>query len=273
VDASGVPISTGGGVPAGRNPIIDAGGLLTLNKGTAFDIPLLVRFLKTQTDANVLQQPYLVTNDNTEATFEVNTEIQLVQLNNLGTGQGTTQTAGDFVEAGITMGVTPQISQDGYVTLEIDLNITNFVGESTTPGVSPPRQQRHIVTWVTVPDSTTAVIGGLKSSETGKSVSKIPLLGDIPVLGELFKSQRTVERKTNLYIFLRPKIMKDVNFADLRAETQRRLDSAKRDSAKTTTPQKDEFFYQAEDDLKRQRTTKPGSPRRSFEYQGLPDGK
>jgi len=67
--------------------------------------------------------------------------------------------------------------------------------------------------------------------------------------------------------------MKDVNFGDLRAETQRRLDSAKRDSAKTTTPQKDEFFIKAAEDLERSRTTKPGTARRSFEYQGLPDGK
>ncbi|MCA8910113.1 MAG: hypothetical protein KDB82_00290, partial [Planctomycetes bacterium] len=200
VDSSGVPIGTGGGVPAGRNPIIGQGGLLTLNKGTAFDIPLLVRFLKTQTDTNVLQQPMLITNDNEAATIEIQQEIQLVQLNNLGTGQGTSQTAGDFVEAGITMNVTPQISQDGYITLELDLDITNFTGESTTPGVSPPRQRRHITTFVTVPDASTVVVGGLKSSTSSKTVSKIPLLGDIPLIGELFKSQRTVERRTNLYI-------------------------------------------------------------------------
>lgn len=270
VDSSGVPIGTGGGVPAGRNPIIGQGGLLTLNKGTAFDIPLLVRFLKTQADTNVLQQPMLITNDNEEATIEITTEIQLVQLNNLGTGQGTSQTAGDFVEAGITMNVTPQISQDGYVTLQIELDITNFTGESATPGVSPPRQKRHITTFVTVPDASTVVIGGLKSSESSKSVSKIPLLGDIPLIGELFKSQRTVERRTNLYIFLRPKIMKDANFDDLKAESVKRLDAARKDTEKLDTPQKNDFFKNAYDDYEKQRGTKPGAPRRSFDYQGLP---
>lgn len=271
VDASGVPVGTAGGIPAGRSPIIGAGGLLTLTKGTAFDIPLLVRFLKTQTDTNVLQQPYLITNDNQEATIEINTEIQLIELNNLGTGQGTTQTAGQFVEAGITMTITPQISQDNYVTLQIDLDITNFVGESTTPGVSPPRQQRHITTFVTVPDANTAVIGGLKSSESSKSVSKIPLLGDIPLFGELFKSTRTVERRTNLYIFLRPRIMKDVNFGDMRDETRKRFDSAKRDTEKMVTPQKKEFIDQTEFDLAKQKKSKPGTTRRNFDYQGLPE--
>ncbi|MCA8936185.1 MAG: type II secretion system secretin GspD [Planctomycetes bacterium] len=269
VDSSGVPIGTGGGVPAGRNPIIGQGGLLTLNKGGAFDIPLLVRFLKTQTDTNVLQQPMLITNDNEAATIEIQQEIQLVQLNNLGTGQGTTTSAGDFVEAGITMNVTPQISQDGYITLELDLDITNFTGESTTPGVSPPRQRRHITTFVTVPDASTVVVGGLKSSTSSKTVSKIPLLGDIPLIGELFKSQRTVERRTNLYIFLRPRILKDANFEDYKAESMVALRRAEQDTSKTNTPQKKEFFDRAYNDYESQRNAPPGTAKRHFDYQGL----
>lgn len=269
VDSSGVPIGTGGGVPAGRNPIFGAGGLLTMNKGTAFDIPLLVRFLKTQADTNVLQQPMIITNDNEEATIEIQTEIQLVQLNNLGSGAGTTQSGGDFVEAGITMNVTPQISQDGYVTLQVDLDVTAFVGESATPGVSPPRQRRRVTTFVTVPDSNTVVIGGLKSSEASKSVSKIPLLGDIPLIGELFKSQRTVERRTNLYIFLRPKILRDANFDDYKQLSREKLDTAERDTQKAQSQQNKEFFAKANADYDKQRNVRPGTPARSFDYQGL----
>lgn len=269
VDSSGVPIGTGGGVPAGRNPIFGQGGLLTLNKGTAFDIPLLVRFLKTQADTNVLQQPMLITNDNEQATIEIQQEIQLVQLNNLGTGQGTTTSAGEFVEAGITMNVTPQISQDGYITLELDLDITNFTGESATPGVSPPRQRRRITTFVTVPDSSTVVVGGLKSSTSSKTVNKIPLLGDIPLIGELFKSQRTVERRTNLYIFLRPKILKDANFDDYKKLSEQTLANAKEDTAKMKTPQKEKFFNDAEAQFRRQDNPAPGAAPRHFDYQGL----
>lgn len=269
VDSSGVPIGTGGGVPAGRNPIFGQGGLLTLNKGTAFDIPLLVRFLKTQADTNVLQQPMLITNDNEAATIEIQTEIQLVQLNDLGAGSGTTTTAGEFVEAGITMNVTPQISQDGYITLELDLDITNFTGESATPGVSPPRQRRRITTFVTVPDASTVVVGGLKSSTSSKTVSKIPLLGDIPLLGELFKSQRTVERRTNLYIFLRPKILKDANFDDYKDVSLETLREAERDTSKMQTPQKERFLKEAYEDFARKNNPPPGSPERHFDYQGL----
>jgi general secretion pathway protein D len=268
VDSAGVPVGDAGGIPAGRAPILGAGGLFMLNKGSAFDIPLLVRFLKTQADTNVLQQPMLITNDNEEATIEIQTEIQLLEINS--NVNGNLQGGGAFVEAGITMAVTPQISQDGYVTLSIDLDITNFTGESATPGVSPPRQQRHLTTFVTVPDANTIVVGGLKSSESSKTVSKIPLLGDIPLLGELFKSQRTVERRTNLYIFLRPKILKDASFDDLRQESLKALADARRDTAKMDTPQKKSFFEKADNDFKKTNITPPGTPERAFDYQGLP---
>jgi general secretion pathway protein D len=211
----------------------------------------------------------LITNDNESATIEIQTEIQLVQLNDLGAGSGTTTTAGDFVEAGITMTVTPQISQDGYITLELDLDITNFTGESATPGVSPPRQRRRITTFVTVPDSSTVVVGGLKTSESSKTVSKIPLLGDIPLIGELFKSQRTVERRTNLYIFLRPKILKDANFEDLKNESKKALQEAKSDISKMNTPQKERFFRNADEDHAGGQNPSPGTADRHFDYQGL----
>lgn len=267
VDSSGVPIGTGGGVPAGRTPIIGQGGLLTLNKGTAFDIPLLVRFLKTQSDTNVLQQPMLITNDNEPATIEVQTEIQIARVSQGNVSDITT--GGDFVEAGINMTVTPQISQDGYVTLEIDLDITNFSGEAPNANVSPPRQRRRITTIVTVPDASTVVVGGLKTSESSKTVTKIPLLGDIPLLGELFKSQRTVSRRTNLYIFLRPKIMKDANFDDLNRTSLEHLDEAREDSARVTSQQKEDFFDGAYGDHERARETPPGESDRAWDYQGL----
>lgn len=267
VDSSGVPISTGGGVPAGRNPIIGAGGLFTLNKGGPFDIPLLVRFLKTQADTNVLQKPMIITNDNEPATIEIGREIQLLQLNNLGSGNGTQQTAGETVEAGVNMTVTPQISQDGYVTLEIELDITAFVGESATPGIAPPRTTRYLQTFVTVPDSNTVVIGGLKSSESSKTVQKIPLLGDIPLIGELFKSQRTVSRRTNLYVFIRPKILRDANFEEYKELSLRNLNQAEKDVLKSKS--NTEFFKKAKADYAKPFHTDPGTANRHFDYQGL----
>jgi general secretion pathway protein D len=210
----------------------------------------------------------LITNDNESATIVIETEIQLIQIQNT-QGVGSTTGAGDFVTAGITMEVTPQISQDGYITLELDLDVTNFLGESSTPGVSPPRQRRRVTTFLTVPDSTTVIVGGLKSSTSSKTVSKIPLLGDIPLIGELFKTQRTVERRTNLYIFLRPKILKDANFEDMKRESYDLLKQAERDIDKLQTPQKGDFFDKAYADHARRVNPAPGNPDRHFDYQGI----
>ncbi len=267
VDSSGVPIGTGGGVPAGRNPIFGTGGLFTLTKGSGFDIPLLVRFLKTQSDTNILSQPSVTVNDNSQAEIIIETEIQLVQLNNLGTGSGTTTTAGDFVEAGITLTVTPQISQDDYVTVEINLDISAFVGEAPNSGVSPPRSHRSITTLVTVPNGNTIVIGGLKSAESSKTVSKIPLLGDIPLIGELFKSQRKVQRETNLYIFLRPRILRDANFDDMKNMSREALNEASREML--DVPANKKFIDTALKDYEQRKNTAPGTPSRSFDYKGL----
>jgi general secretion pathway protein D len=268
VDSAGIPIGAGGGVPAGRAPILGSGGLFMLTRGGAFDIPLLVRFLKTQADTNVLQEPMLITNENEEARIEVRTEIQLQVFQDV-TGGISRQAAGEFVEAGITMRVTPSISEDGYIRLQVELDITNFTGESPTPGVSPPRQVRVIDTNVTIPDESTVVIGGLKSSESSRTVNKIPLLGDIPLLGELFKSQRKVERRTNLYIFLRPKILRDANFDDLREESRDRLRQADFDSRRQQSPQQARFIERAMSEDEATRRVPPGETDRAFDYQPL----
>ena len=122
---------------------------------------------------------------------------------------------------------------------------------------------------MTVPDASTVVVGGLKSSTSSKTVSKIPLLGDIPLIGELFKSQRTVERRTNLYIFLRPRILKDANFEDYKKESLNILHKAEADTSKTKTPQKKDFFDKAYNDYDSQQNAPPGTANRHFDYQGL----
>jgi general secretion pathway protein D len=210
----------------------------------------------------------LITNDNEVATIEIQTELPRIEVTST-QGVGSTSGVTQFDEAGISMNVEPRISQDGYITLGLELDITNFVGESATPGVPPPRQRRRITTWVTVPDGSTVVVGGLKSSTSSKTINKIPLLGDIPLIGELFKSQRTVNRRTNLYMFLRPRILKDANFEDLEKLSLDTLHRAEADTSKVKSKQRDEFFATAYADHEKKDKAKPGKPERHFDYQGL----
>ncbi|MCF6228538.1 MAG: hypothetical protein L3J82_07765, partial [Planctomycetes bacterium] len=139
--------------------------------------------------------------------------------------------------------------------------------------VAPPRQRRRITTFATVPDANTVIIGGLKSSTSSKTVQKLPFIGDIPLIGEFFKSQRTVERRVNLYIFLRPKILNDVNFESYKALSRKMLDQAEMDVAKMKDKQKKEFFTRAKADYAKARDVKPGTPKRHFDYQGITPNK
>ncbi|MCA8939068.1 MAG: hypothetical protein KDB07_04645, partial [Planctomycetes bacterium] len=119
VDEAGVPINTGGGEPVGRSPIFGTGGILTFNSGGPFDIPLLLRFLQSQSDVNVLSVPRVMANDNEQAVIAIETDVATLSSNSDG---GVVGQNFDYETDGITLTVTPQISDDNYVTLEIDLD-------------------------------------------------------------------------------------------------------------------------------------------------------
>jgi general secretion pathway protein D len=268
VDSTGVPISTGGGTPAGRSPIFGTGGIFTLTKGGPFDIPFLVRFLKQQTDVNILSVPRVLANDNEEAEIDINTEIPTSSLNTLNNNNSQI-TSGQYETDGITLTVTPQITEDNYVVLTIDLDVSAFIGQPAQPGLAPPRTRRTIKTNITVPDEQTIVIGGLTSNTASRSVSKIPFLGDIPVLGEFFKSETTQDRQTNLYIFVRPSIYRDRDFSDLVGTSTDMLGDAHGHILKTHTGER--YFSDAlEGNRRAQASTKPGSTGRRIVVDELP---
>ncbi len=272
VDSTGVPVETGGGEPAGRSPIFGTGGIFTLTKGGPFNIPLLVRFLKQQTDINVLSVPRVMANDNEESQIDITTEIPTSTLNNLGTGQGTQVTQSGFEEDGITLTVTPQINEDNYIVLDIDLDVSAFIGQPAQPGLSPPRTTRRIRTVVTVPNGQTVVIGGLTSNTSSRSVSKVPFLGDIPFVGELFKSETSQDRQTNLYIFVRPEIYRDASFRDLRDASELSLREAK--SQIVGTQASERVLKRALDDYETgSASLKPGVARGRMVIEDLPPAK
>jgi len=245
VDSTGVPVDTAGGEPAGRTPIFGTGGIFTLTKGGPFNIPLLIRFLKQQTDVNILSVPRVMANDNEESSIEILTEIPTSSLNTVGTGNVTTSGQQGFEEDGITLTVTPRINEDNYIVLNIDLDVKAFIGQPAQPGLSPPRTSRRIRTTVTVPNGQTVVIGGLTSNTSSRAVSKVPFLGDVPFLGELFKSETTQDRQTNLYIFVRPEIFRDASFRDLLDRSQKDLVRAKGEVL--DTPASSEFLKKSMD--------------------------
>ncbi len=271
VDASGVPLGTGGGSPAGRSPLFGQGGIFTLTKGGPFDIPLLIRFIKQQTDINILSAPRILTNNSTDssgsgARIDIKTDVPIRS-----TTTNNTVTSSDFryEEDGIELEVEPTIRQNS-VELDISLDVSAFIGQPPEPGAPPPRTGRIINTTITIPDGSTIAIGGLMSSSTSKTVNKIPFFGDIPGLGEFFKSEVLQSRRTNLYIFVRPKIYNSRDFEDLREDSSTELTEAQKRLLPSEATR--EFFEEALEDNKRQRTTLvPGLIPRKLAIRELPE--
>ncbi|MDX2442153.1 MAG: type II secretion system protein GspD, partial [Desulfobacterales bacterium] len=122
------------------------------------------------------------------------------------TAEGGVETYSSFEyrDVGTTLKITPQISQDGMVRLAISQEVTKL--ESTTD-FRPTTLKRTIDTTVIVDDNSTVVIGGLIDESFSKTEYKVPILGDIPLLGWLFKSRKTEREKTNLFVFLTPHVI------------------------------------------------------------------
>ncbi|MFN0011664.1 MAG: secretin N-terminal domain-containing protein [Phycisphaerales bacterium] len=188
-------------------------------------VPIIINALASNTDTRILARPQLLVDDNEEATVEVKDEQPTTTQSQSGSSSTTLTGFGGFEEAGAKLTVTPQISEGNYMKLNYQIELSSFQGTSTTNAsgsvVPPPRLTNKIDSKsVTIPSDSTIVVGGLTSTQTGKTVIKIPLLGDIPIIGQLFQDYNTTETTRTLYIFITPRVMRDPTFNDLRLLTQ-----------------------------------------------------
>lgn len=164
---------------------------------------------------NVLSTPQILTSDNKEAEIMVGENVPFISQRER--DLTTTSTVLNSIErkdVGITLRLTPQITEGDYVKLDIYQEISDLKGdqsENILTTVGPTTTKRSTKTSVLVKDGRTVVIGGLMQEKDEESITKMPLLGDIPVLGWLFKSKNVSKNKTNLLVFLSPHIVKEAN--------------------------------------------------------------
>lgn len=166
----------------------------------------VVQAVSNDTNSNVLATPHLTTMDNEEAFFIVGQEVPVITGQTTGANNSNPFQTVDRQEVGIKLQVTPQINEGNAVQLTIEQEVSSVSGATA---VDISINKRQIKTTVIVDDGGTIVLGGLIDEDVQESVSKVPLLGDIPILGHLFKSTSSSKRKRNLMVFLRPKIVRD----------------------------------------------------------------
>ena len=187
------------------------------------EIDVTVHALQETGRLNVLSRPYVLTRNNQMATITVAEEVPIPS----GTSQGTATTQTNFTyrdDIGIVLQVTPSVNPDGLVNMTVSPSITTRTGETVqiAEGLSPEVfATRSASTRVAVLDGQTIVIGGLIEDQNSETIRKVPLLGDIPIAGQLFRRTIKDKSKTELLIFLTPFVAKEPKALTDITETER----------------------------------------------------
>ncbi len=170
----------------------------------------LLRALQTDTNTNILSTPNIVTLDNEEAELIVGQNLPFVTGSFTGTGSTNPQNPFQTIErqdVGLTLKVTPQINEGDTVQLVLEQEVSSVIPGTVEQGIAT--RKRSIKTSVLVDDGGILILGGLIAEEVSDTKSKVPLLGDIPLIGFLFRTENTTKTKQNLMVFLRPTILRD----------------------------------------------------------------
>jgi general secretion pathway protein D len=205
-------------------------GLSTLGKsahlqlipGTGFNGVLIspdvadvvVQALSRNGRSRVVSAPRILVNDNATGTLTSISEAPYTSINTAVGTISTTSFAG-YAQAGTEITLTPHISDADYLQLEYTVSLNNFTGQGSN-GIPPPRQTDAVDSTVTIPDGSTIIVGGLNRKNFNKTVSSVPFLGEIPILEYLVSNRVETNENSTLFVFLRPVILRDDQFADLK---------------------------------------------------------
>jgi general secretion pathway protein D len=206
-------ISTGATLAIGR---------YNANSGTNF--AAIVQALRSDGSSNIISTPSLITMNNEEAEVKVTQEIPLITGSYSNTTQSVNGTSSPFTtiqreEVGTILKVTPHINEGNSVQLKIEQEDSS-PGAKLTNSADISTNKRSIKTTVLIEDGGIIVLGGLMSDTVSESEDRVPVLGAIPILGNLFKSRSGSRQKKNLLVFIRPKILRDADATESTSETK-----------------------------------------------------
>lgn len=199
--------------PSSTTPTVSGTGgtAVILDPG---DFSVVVRALERVSKGRSLSQASTLVNNNESASLS-NTVRQPYATTTL--TDGNTITAfGGTESAGTQVTVSPQIAEGDFLVLNYNVSLSAFLGEASSDGLPPPSQSTSISSVATIPDGYSIVVGGLELVTESDADTKTPLLADIPLLGNLFKSSSESGSRTRFYVLIRPSILRDTGFERLR---------------------------------------------------------
>lgn len=224
-----------GNLGQGLNIGVIRGQVTIPGLGTVTNLQVLARALETNVGANILSTPNILTLDNEEAKFVVGQNVPFItgqyvsQANNIA-GVTPFQTI-ERHDVGLTLRVKPQISEGGTIRLSIYQEVSSVANTESTAGIIT--NKRALETNVLVDDASVVVLGGLVQDQLDNAIQKVPGLGDIPLLGHLFRYETRRRQKTNLMLFMRPHVVRDES--SIRVLTNDRYDYVRKLEQETQT--------------------------------------
>lgn len=229
-----------GKLPAGFTlGVLEKG--ITIGDVTFPNLGAVVNAYKSDDDVNVIATPQILTTDNKKASIKVGENVPYITSKNTNSSDND-YTNYEYKDVATSLTITPQVNQADIVRLEIGVEVVKLKDTDTT--TTPSTFTRTADTTVVVHNEETVVIGGMIGQDTTKGEYKVPVLGDVPVLGWLFKSHSNSQEKTNLYIFITPHIVENpAELADLYHKKRSKIEELH----KTPGDIADEFFHPASD--------------------------
>lgn len=203
-------------------PIGNSGGTLAVLSPSIANI--VIRALQTNSRARLVSAPQLLVNDNGKGKLESVSQEPFAEILDTSTTQSRTGLGG-LAQAGTTISVEPHISEDDYLQLAYSIELSNFTGVGRN-GLPPPSQKNSVDSTVTVPDGSTIVVGGLRVKNFRESRETIPFVDLIPFGDWIFGTHSNGGTDTTLFVFIKPVILRDDKFEDLKYLSEKALNSA-----------------------------------------------
>lgn len=212
----------------GLSSVDPVSGALSILPGSGLNFALvdpngadaILRALTTHTRARVTSAPRILVNDNATGTLASVAEVPFTSVNASNT-VATTSFAG-FAEAGTTLEVTPRIAEADHLQLDYRFSLNTFTGPGGD-GVPPPRQTDEFESSVTIPDGNTIIVGGLNRESFTESIDNFPFIENLPVIRLLTQSKTEAKAQNTLFVFIRPTILREDKFSDLKFLSERDL--------------------------------------------------
>lgn len=215
-------VATVGGAAA------QGGNALILNPG---DFSVVIQALQTLKNGRTLSLPKMLISNNQRASLNSVNQAPYAASFTAGNASTPTTSYGGSSDAGTQVTVRPQIGEGGSLLLDYNISISAFTADPASSNLPPPRSVTSVQSLATIPDGYTVVVGGMQTDSEGTEVNQVPLLGSIPGIGELFKTQVRSRSTQRFIVFIRATVMRDQSFESLRYLSDADANAAKLQSS------------------------------------------